>query len=80
MAKAKRPTPAEAIGHNTRSSASWSSSEPKQSTREGTRAVAAHLPPEYRKTLKRLAADTDRSVQDLVAEALDDLFAKHGYR
>jgi len=77
MAKAKRPSPAEAIDQNARSS--WQGSDSKQSTRKGTRAVTAHLPPEYRKILKRLAADSDRPVHSLIAEALDDLFAKYGY-
>lgn len=55
----------------------------KASTREGTANISAHLPKHYQFDLKGLAlAQSHRlgrivPVQDLIAEALDDLFAKH---
>jgi hypothetical protein len=50
-------------------------------SREGTALVGAHLPARYQKALKLLAAETEKSQRDLIAEALDMLFvakaAKH---
>ena len=55
------------------------SSEPyRQPGREGTSPITAHFPREVRKQLKALAVDLDRTMHDLMAEALNDLFAKHG--
>lgn len=50
----------------------------RQPGREGTAPITAHFPKEVRKQLKGLAVDLDRTMHDLVAEALNDLFAKHG--
>lgn len=46
--------------------------------REGTVAITAHLPPGVRQQLKVIAMERDTTVQNLLAEALNDLFAKHG--
>lgn len=46
--------------------------------REGTVAITAHLPPGVRQQLKAIALEQGTTVQNLVAEALNDLFAKHG--
>ena len=51
----------------------------KAATREGTANVSAHLPARYQRDLKRLAADSGDKVQDLIAEALDDLFRKRKF-
>ena len=40
--------------------------------------MTGHFAPEVRRQLKRLAADADTTVQALLGEALNDLFAKHG--
>jgi predicted transcriptional regulator len=51
---------------------------PGQQSRAGTVAITAHLPKEVRDRLKILAVRLDRTMNDLMAEALTDLFAKHG--
>ena len=55
-------------------------SEPRagQPRRAGTVAITAHLPKEVRDRLKILAVRLDRTMNDLMAEALRDLFAKYG--
>ena len=50
----------------------------RQPGRDGTAPITAHFPKEVRKQLKGLAVHLDRTMHDLVAEALNDLFAKHG--
>ena len=51
---------------------------PDQPSREGTVAITAHLAPEFRERLKILAARQRRTMNELIAEALEDLFRKHG--
>jgi hypothetical protein len=38
------------------------------------------MPREVRNRLQKLAGDLERTMNDLIAEALDDLFTKHGER
>jgi len=40
--------------------------------------IAAHVMPEAAKQFKLLAVQRDTTVQELVVEAINDLFAKHG--
>ena len=40
--------------------------------------ITAHFPKEVRRQLKGLAFDLDRTMHDLLAEALNDLFSRHG--
>jgi hypothetical protein len=47
-------------------------------SREGKANVTGYYPPSVKKQLRILAADRDTTIQDLLAEALNDLFAKHG--
>ncbi len=49
-----------------------------QPGRAGKVSVTGYFAPPVRRQLKRLAADSDTTVQALLAEALNDLFAKHG--
>jgi hypothetical protein len=49
-----------------------------QRSRTGTVPITAHLPKEIRDRLKILAVRLDRTMNDLMAEALSDLFRKHG--
>jgi hypothetical protein len=49
----------------------------KAATRENRRGVAFYLPPTAFRQLGRLSVDTDRTIQDLMLEAVDDLFRKH---
>jgi predicted transcriptional regulator len=51
---------------------------PDQPSRKGTVATTAHLDPEIRARLKILAARQRRTMNELIAEALEDLFRKHG--
>lgn len=46
--------------------------------REGRQFIAAHVPPDAAKQFKLLAVQQDRTTQDLLIEAINDLFAKHG--
>lgn len=50
---------------------------PPAPSRIGKRAVTAHFEPTVSRQLRILAAETDRTVQDLVGEALNDLFRKY---
>lgn len=47
-------------------------------TRAGMKRVTAVVDPMEHRKLKRLSADTGRSIEDLMREALTDLFAKQG--
>jgi hypothetical protein len=50
----------------------------KPPSRQSTVAVTGYYPPQVRMQLKILAAEQDRSMESMVAEALNDLFAKYG--
>ena len=68
MEKANRPAaatePAEGI--------------PRQPGRAGTVLIGGHFEPAVRKQLKGIAVEKETTVQNLLAEALNDLFAKNG--
>ena len=49
-------------------------------SRQGKKALGAFVSQETSKQLKQIALDENTSVQDLVIEALNDLFIKHGKR
>jgi hypothetical protein len=46
--------------------------------RRGKKAVSGHYDPAVQKQLNQMALDEDSSVQALLREALNDLFAKRG--
>lgn len=46
--------------------------------RDGKSNVTGYFPLEVKKQLRILAAERSTTIQDLLAEALNDLFAKHG--
>ena len=46
--------------------------------REGKSNVTGYFPPEVKRQLRLLAAEHDTTIQNLLAEALNDLFAKNG--
>lgn len=50
----------------------------RQPGRERLVPITAHFPREVRRQLKGLAFELDRTMADLIAEAYNDLFAKHG--
>lgn len=47
-------------------------------SRQGKVAVTGFFDPRVRRQLKVMAAEADTTVQGLLTEALNDLFAKHG--
>ncbi|MEO0374163.1 MAG: ribbon-helix-helix domain-containing protein [Cyanobacteria bacterium P01_A01_bin.17] len=47
-------------------------------SRRGKKVISGHFDKEVLKQLKLLCVETDSSVQGLLAEALNDLFTKHG--
>ena len=47
-------------------------------SRAGKASVTAYFAPTVRRQLRRLAADRDTTLQALLGEAVNDLFAKHG--
>lgn len=47
-------------------------------SRIGTVTLTAHVPKEIRDRLKILAVKRGKTMNDLLAEAIDDLFEKHG--
>ena len=49
----------------------------KQPSRDGMLAITVHYPPEVRRQLKTLAAEQDRTMDDMVAEALNLLFVRY---
>ena len=48
-----------------------------QASRAGTKAITGHFPPQVRYQLRLLAAEQDRKVEDMLAEALNRLFAAY---
>ena len=46
-------------------------------SREGKKPVTGFFVPEVSRQLKKMALDQDKTVQELVREALNDLFHKH---
>lgn len=46
-------------------------------TRQGMKRVTAVVEPEEHRRLKRLSVDTGQSIEELMREAMADLFAKH---
>ena len=50
---------------------------PKPS-RRNTKLVQAHVPAEVSRQLKQLALDEDKTLQQLIVEALNDLFRSRG--
>lgn len=53
-------------------------SERVAKTRVGTKQIAAHFPEDVAWQLRGLAVECKTTVQNLMAEALNDLFAKYG--
>lgn len=46
-------------------------------SRQGKRAVMAHFDPAVIKQLKQIGLDSDKTVQAMITEALNDFFAKN---
>jgi hypothetical protein len=54
------------------------SRQPVPPSRQGKKAITGHFDPAVSRLLRQIALEEDRSVQDLMREALNDLFAKRG--
>jgi hypothetical protein len=52
--------------------------EQAKTGRQGRQFIAAHVTPEAAKQFKLLAVQQDKTTQDLLIEAINDLFAKGG--
>ena len=51
---------------------------PTRKGRAGRQFIAAHVLPEAAKQFKLLAVQSNKTTQDLMIDAINDLFAKHG--
>ena len=69
-------TGATAVG--ARQASNRAEQEAQPPSRVGKRQVAAYFPVPVQKQLKHLAVENDTTVQNILAEALNDLFAKYG--
>jgi hypothetical protein len=67
------PTPATEVP----SPAAAEQAAPVQPSRIGTKAITVHFPEEVRRQLKTMAAEQGRSIEDMVGEALNLLFARY---
>lgn len=47
-------------------------------SRQGTKTIAGHFDPAVSRQLRQLAIDREATVQDLLREAINDLFTKYG--
>ncbi len=65
-------------GHPDDVPASQSPTAGRQPGRVGKVSVTGYFRPEVRRQLRRLAADGDTTIQALLGEAINELFAKHG--
>lgn len=61
---------------NTTSQTTTKSKKPP--SRMNTKAITGHFDPSVSKQLKMLAVTQDSSIQELLREAINDLFTKHG--
>ena len=61
-----------------RSPRSATSPRARQASRVNKASVTGYFDPAVRRQLRKLAADSDTTIQALLGEALNDLFAKHG--
>jgi hypothetical protein len=52
--------------------------QPRPPSRQGKKAVAGHFDPAVSRQLREIALIEDSSVQELLKEALNDLFVKRG--
>jgi len=66
-----KPAPAEAAGAIDRTGGY------RAPSREGKTPITAYLSPDFKRSLRLIQAKREVSVQELIAEALNDLFDKH---
>lgn len=68
----------EAVSTSPKQVKSGAEQESHPPSRAGKRQVAAYFPVPVQRQLKLLTVENDTTVQNLLAEALNDLFAKYG--
>ena len=51
---------------------------PRPPSRQGKKTIAGHFDPAVSRQLRALGLESDRSVQDLLSEAINGLFEKYG--
>lgn len=68
----------EAVSTSPKQAKSGAGQEAHPPSRTGKRQVAAYFPVPVQRQLKLLTVENDTTVQNLLAEALNDLFAKYG--
>lgn len=78
-----KPTPAPVVAAALAAPAPVLSVKPEAAqsvppSRAGKKIISGHFDPAVTRQLKQLALDRESTVQNLLAEALNDLFAKHG--
>ena len=78
MREKANPTAAGAAAVGARQTSDRVGQEGQPPSRVGKRQVAAYFPIPVQKQLKLLAVENDTTVQNILAEALNDLFAKYG--
>lgn len=80
----RQADPRPAKGHATPPEATAPSAEPstrrwaRPASRVGKKTIAAHFDPAVSKQLKQIGLEHDRSTQELLREAINDLFTKYG--
>ena len=78
MREKANPVAAEVSSVPTKQANSRAAQATQPPSRAGKRQVAAYFPVPVQKQLKLLMVENDTTVQNLLAEALNDLFAKYG--
>jgi hypothetical protein len=77
QAMREQASPSPLPSTSSRSEAEKAKNNP-QPGRQGKVVVSGWFPPEVKKQLKVIAATDETTLQNLIAEALNDLFAKRG--
>ena len=74
----KKPSGAPATAEQPMEETAAPKTAAKSKGRAGRQFIAAHVVPEAAKQFKLLAVQQERTTQDLLVEAINDLFAKYG--
>ena len=77
MRSVEKPAPPTPLA-DSRTGASATAPRSKPRGRKGTRIVSGHFAIPVHRQLRLIAVQEDRTLQDLLAEAINDLFAKRG--
>jgi hypothetical protein len=76
-ASGRKPSPAPVSAPVSVAAPANSSTGYKAPSREGRVHIGAYLPPDFKRSLMLVRAQTGQDVQTLVAQALNDLFRAH---